>query len=88
MKKLTFIFTLLLFLTAGKGALQAQDHHSHHSPPSKERLQNIQNAKIAFITEKISLTPEQSQKFWPLYNQLETERNNLRENPGHYGSKT
>lgn len=53
----------------------SQDRHY----PSKERLQNIQNAKIAFLTEKLELTPEQSQKFWPVYNQLETEREALRD---------
>lgn len=76
MKKLKLVFILLLFITLSSLTGQAQDRHS---PPSKERLQNIQNAKIAYITEKISLTPEQSQKFWPIYNQLETERNALRD---------
>ncbi len=74
MKKIPFIFAFLLFLTISSGSLQAQDHHH-----SKERHQNIQNAKIAFISEKLSLTSEQSQKFWPIYNQLEAERDNLRE---------
>jgi Spy/CpxP family protein refolding chaperone len=76
MKKLNLVFTLLLLLSAGSFSLQAQNRHHELS---KERLQNIQNAKIAFLTEKLSLTPEQSQKFWPIYNQLENERENLRE---------
>jgi len=73
----TFIvnITLLFFLLLGSQISQAQGRN----PPSKERLQNIQNAKIAYLTEKVNLTPEQSQRFWPLYNQLETERNSLRE---------
>lgn len=34
----------------------------------------IKSLKIAFITEKLNLTPEESEKFWPLYNQMDTER--------------
>ncbi len=34
----------------------------------------IKSLKIAFITEKLNLSPEESEKFWPLYNQMETER--------------
>jgi len=74
MKNLKLVFILLLLLTLGGFSLQAQDRHS---PPSKERLQNIQNAKIAFLTEKLNLTTEQSQRFWPIYNQLEADRNTL-----------
>ena len=75
MKTLILNLTLLLFVLAGGLPALGQNRHE----PSKERMQNIQNAKIAYITEKINLTPEQSQKFWPLYNQLENERNALRE---------
>ena len=75
MKTLIFKITLFLFVVAACFPAFSQDRHH----PSKERLQNIQNAKIAFITEKLNLTPEQSQKFWPIYNQLENEREALRE---------
>jgi Spy/CpxP family protein refolding chaperone len=75
MKKLFLNITLLLFVMGISIPGFSQDRHH----PSKERLQNIQNAKIAFLTEKLNLTPEQSQKFWPIYNQLETEREALRE---------
>jgi hypothetical protein len=34
----------------------------------------IKSLKIAFITEKLNLTPEESEKFWPLYNQMDAER--------------
>lgn len=76
MKKIILKITLLLFTIAGSLPALAQQEQHHQS---KERWQKIQNAKIAFITEKINLTPEQSQKFWPLYNQLEKERDLIRE---------
>ncbi len=31
----------------------------------------IKTLKVGFITEKLDLTPEQAQKFWPIYNDFE-----------------
>jgi hypothetical protein len=46
---------------------------------------NIESVRAAFITQKLELTPEESQKFWPVYNsyhqemkQLATKKNQLR----------
>ena len=35
--------------------------------------------KIAFFTEKLQLTPDESKVFWPLYNQFENEREALKD---------
>jgi hypothetical protein len=44
----------------------------------KEAIEEkIKSLRIAFITEKLSLTPEESEKFWPVYNQLEAEKKAL-----------
>ncbi|NMM47997.1 Spy/CpxP family protein refolding chaperone [Marinigracilibium pacificum] len=43
--------------------------------PAKER---IESARIAYITNKVDLTPEQAQQFWPVYNQFLHERASLR----------
>lgn len=40
--------------------------------------QRIEAMKAAFITERLSLTPEESQQFWPLYNQYQKEEQQLR----------
>ncbi len=48
--------------------------------PSEKQQQNIEALKIAFISKELSLTPEEAQKFWPVYNQYSKELNNtLRE---------
>ena len=44
------------------------------------REDKIQSMKIGFITEKLDLTPEESQKFWPVFNQFENEMKALRGN--------
>lgn len=40
----------------------------------KEMKEKIQASKIAFITEQVSLTPEEAEKFWPVYNEMEQKR--------------
>lgn len=34
----------------------------------REKKEQIQSLKIAFISNKLSLTPEEAEKFWPVYN--------------------
>ncbi|HEY4208333.1 MAG TPA: hypothetical protein VGM31_16020 [Puia sp.] len=34
---------------------------------------NIQALKIAFITKRLNLSPEEAEKFWPIYNRYSAE---------------
>ncbi|PIQ22813.1 MAG: hypothetical protein COW65_00935 [Cytophagales bacterium CG18_big_fil_WC_8_21_14_2_50_42_9] len=81
MNKINAYFFLLILCSLLSTNLQAQ-HHRQLTPEQQvarqERMQKIQNAKIAYITEKLNLEPEQAQKFWPVYNQYEKEKNALR----------
>jgi hypothetical protein len=74
MKKNCFKLLMLLWLSGPFLGLQAQDNKETR----QERFQKIQNYKISFLTGKLDLTSEQAQKFWPLYNQYDEERNKLR----------
>jgi hypothetical protein len=38
----------------------------------------LQAYKIAFLTKKLNLTPEEAQRFWPIYNQYEAEMRSAR----------
>ncbi len=40
-------------------------------------FEKFKSQKIAFITEKLNLTPKEAQEFWPVYNQFEKERMEL-----------
>ncbi|MDO5608360.1 MAG: sensor of ECF-type sigma factor [Capnocytophaga sp.] len=42
-----------------------------------QKYEKIKALKIAFITEKINLTPEEAKDFWPVYNQYSDEIRNL-----------
>ena len=68
MIKMKKILTLTLILI-GTFQLSAQDHESH-----RERIKSL---KTAHITEGLNLTPQEAQKFWPIYNDFEEKRRNL-----------
>lgn len=61
MKKFLLIFCLLL----GVGMVSySQDNDGGG---------RIQALKIAFLTKKLNLSPEEAQRFWPIYNKYEDE---------------
>ena len=40
----------------------------------------LEALKIAYITKKLDLSPEEAQKFWPIYNQYSAELQRARQN--------
>lgn len=42
--------------------------------------ESLESMKVAFITQKLNLTPDEAKLFWPVYNQYETELEALRKN--------
>ena len=71
MKRYTILFLLFCAFTLGGTVASAQNRHKH------ENRENVEAAKVAFLTDKMGLTPEQSQKFWPIYNEYEAKRRDL-----------
>lgn len=71
MKKKVVYFLVVFFITSY--LCGAQD--------SLRRESAIESLKIGFITKRISLTPEEAQKFWPVYNKYSTELKNVRHKP-------
>jgi len=70
MKK--FILILIVMIGSFSG-LRAQDGDN----PKAEKIQAL---KIAFITQKLQLTTDEAQKFWPIYNQYDNEIKSLQLN--------
>jgi hypothetical protein len=64
MKKLYFMLALITIT----GLAKAQDEQ-----PSTKRQEDIEALKVAFISKELELTPDEAQKFWPLYNQYSQE---------------
>lgn len=81
MKKpiLTFLFIFCLAIT---NVAFAQGPENPSTPPrgahQQERRENIEAMKIAFLTKKLNLTPEEAQVFWPVYNQYKDKLDDLR----------
>lgn len=72
---------LAVILLFSSPLIHAQSPNRSDEPTSKmrhERMEKLKSAKIAFITNKLQLSPEQAQKFWPLYNEYEAERRKSR----------
>lgn len=44
----------------------------------EDRQEKIKAAKIGMITNRLNLTTEQAQNFWPIYNEYDEARENLR----------
>ena len=63
------IYTLMFFF-----ALPVMAQKAEKSSYDKEKLES---AKVAFITQRLDLSPEQAEKFWPVYNQHSKEKRNL-----------
>ena len=47
---------------------------SSYAQPKGNWKERMMSEKIAFITIQLSLTPEEAQVFWPVYNQVEKEK--------------
>ena len=45
----------------------------------QERQEKIKALKIAFFTERIGLSSDEAEVFWPLYNEYEAKRESLRQ---------
>jgi hypothetical protein len=40
-------------------------------PQGGEKKEKIEALRVAFITQQLNLTPDESQKFWPVYNEYQ-----------------
>lgn len=67
MKKLYTIIILGIFSFSG---LHAQDRRGDNP----EMFEKIKAEKISFFTSKLDLTPSEAQAFWPVYNEFEKKR--------------
>jgi len=66
MKQLYVIIALLLSMSL----IQAQNK-------KEEKLEKIRSQKIAFITQKMNLSPNEAQVFWPVYNEFSSQKETL-----------
>ncbi len=70
------ILTLLIGLT---GLIPLRKIHAQGSANTNNNAQDIETLKIAFISKQLDLTPDEAQKFWPVYNQYSKELKQMRQ---------
>lgn len=70
MKK--YIFVIILFFVCA--SMLAQDVQVNRVEQGKERLKA---QRVAFLTERIDLSPDEAEKFWPMFNQFENDKKAL-----------
>ncbi|MBS1486286.1 MAG: hypothetical protein JST43_01760 [Bacteroidetes bacterium] len=68
---LIFAITVISFCRAQ----EADDQQAVTNAAAREK---IKAARIGFITQQLGLTPEQAEKFWPLYNEMMQKRVEMR----------
>ncbi len=70
MRNIKFIVTILVLIISAHISL-AQDGSK------SEKEEQLRAQKIAFFTEKIGLTPDEAQEFWPIYNSYWNKKNSI-----------
>jgi len=76
MRKLILIGLLCLNALATLAQETEQDQLPvQQDSKAQERIKNL---RIAYISDKLGLTPDQAEKFWPIYRQFVLERSKLR----------
>lgn len=70
------IITLLLSFIILVPALAQEEEMPVKDPKAMEK---IKAARIAYITEKLNLTPAEAEKFWPIYNEFDQKRQAIKQ---------
>lgn len=76
MRKL-YSITLLVLSTCFAWAQEPGEHQGPgpHDPAVREK---INAARVAYITERLGLTPAEAEKFWPLYREYSEKQRGLK----------
>lgn len=72
MKKIIMIVLVALGTHAFAQPLQ--------NPETDNRGERIEALRIAFISQQLNLTPQEAERFWPVYNQFHNDLKTLRQN--------
>jgi hypothetical protein len=68
------VFNLIFFVAVAFLAMAQEEVIK--DPRGREK---IKAARIAYITERLGLTPEEAEKFWPIYREFSGKREGLRQ---------
>ena len=72
MKNKIRLLTIILLTCTLLPLLKAQERRGR-----EEHIEKFRSMKIAFFTERLELTAEEAEKFWPLYNAYEQNKREI-----------
>ena len=84
----TLFFTLLIAASTNVFSQAPPNPPTPPSPPDPPKKGKVESMRIGFITQKLDLTPEEAQKFWPVYNEFQKKREEFRKKKHGDGKKT
>jgi hypothetical protein len=73
------LILIVLLLTSFGGRYASAQDETEPIPRDPKAMEKIQALRTAYISEKLNLTPEQAEKFWPVYREFSQERAKLRQ---------
>lgn len=47
------------------------------SQDREDRIERVKALRVAFISDKLQLTPDEAEKFWPIFNQFDDKQSDL-----------
>ncbi len=71
------LFVITIFLISSKFLFAQEETDQVQRDP--KAVEKIQALRTAYISDKLGLTPEQAEKFWPVYREFTQERSKLRQ---------
>jgi hypothetical protein len=75
MKKIIIIGLYILSMTVAFAQEQPEVDPAVQDPNVQEKIKNL---RIAYISDKLGLAPDQAEKFWPVYREFSDQRKALR----------
>lgn len=71
---------LILALLIQVNPVSAQQKHKtmQHGNQPGTKHEKMEAQRVAFITQQLNLTPEEAQAFWPVYNEYDAKRHEMR----------
>lgn len=75
MKKIIAVIGISLFMLSSTMAQPGEVDKMHKG----ERKEKVEAMKVAYITNKLELTPAEAQQFWPVFNEFENKIQAIRQ---------
>lgn len=72
------LFIIILMQTTILSAQQDIHRNAKQGKPSHENREKMEAQRVAFITRELDLTPAEAQAFWPIYNEYDAKRHQLK----------